>query len=312
MRSRSKKRKAVKARPTKQARKTATKPTPLERRVLDLLARGLVQAPGLLAEEKRRRGVAPDQVVFVGTRNVAEFYWCAMQAVLKSRAEEVVFFQSHLQDRVEAALRLGRSLPTDPRTPADLLTVGKDINWTEVPAGRRPRGGVVFGGPVTLDEVAAAMSEDRAPSHPLARGSWAEWRYGERHPTVRWSFEWGPYVVVGVPDGLGKDFVYEFKSTGNEFLLPYQRPVARAQADLYGFFFGKRRKRIDIRVESEGRTERIREDVDVAKAQDVLRKFAQLDAGGDAHRPKPWKCKACEFRNPCAWFREMAKLPDSK
>ncbi|MEM2190258.1 MAG: hypothetical protein QW540_02340 [Archaeoglobaceae archaeon] len=37
---------------------------------------------------------------------------------------------------------------------------------------------------------------------------------------------------MGVPDGTTDEFVYEFKSTGSEFLLKYIKRVAFAQADL--------------------------------------------------------------------------------
>jgi hypothetical protein len=39
----------------------------------------------LLALEKRRRGVAPDRLGFIGASNVASVRWCAEKAVLKSR-----------------------------------------------------------------------------------------------------------------------------------------------------------------------------------------------------------------------------------
>jgi hypothetical protein len=45
---------------------------------------------GLLALEKRRRGVAGARLLFAGVSNVAGVRWCPMKAVLRSRAEEVM------------------------------------------------------------------------------------------------------------------------------------------------------------------------------------------------------------------------------
>jgi len=47
----------------------------------------------------------------------------------------------------------------------------------------------------------------------LARGELLGEILVQRHPTVLWAKEWDRYVVVGIPDGIGEDFVYEFKST---------------------------------------------------------------------------------------------------
>ena len=47
-----------------------------------------------------------------------------------------------------------------------------------------------------------------------------------------------------MPDGIADRFVYEFKSTKE---LKRMKPVAERQADLYGYFFRRKFKRIQIR-----------------------------------------------------------------
>jgi len=80
----------------------------------------------------------------------------------------------------------------------------------------------------------------------LARGDLLEKILAQRHPTVLWAKEWDRYVVVGVPDGVGEDFVYEFKSTKIRRLDRYVLPVARAQANIYAWLFKRQRWVVEI------------------------------------------------------------------
>lgn len=290
--------KTTKASAKPRAKVSSAKATP-EAKVLSLFAQGTKRVSWLLAAEKSRRGVAPDQLVFLGMHNVAQYMWCAMYSVLKSRANETMFFLAHLHDRITAALHLDRPLPPTLDRPTDLLTVGSDVAWTELPLQQPARDFLMVSGNVRGDKMWDVAVDGKPPSDAMTRGEWSERRNAERLPSKRWSFEWGPFVLVGIPDGIGRDFVYEFKSTASEYMLFFQKPVGVAQADLYGFFFGKPRKRLDIHVEKEGRTDRAEGDVDRGNAERVLGRFAELVAGGKPWPPKPWKCNNCEFRRKC-------------
>ena len=93
----------------------------------------------------------------------------------------------------------------------------------------------------------------------------------ERYPTFRWHFEWDQLVVVGVPDGLTKRFVYEFKSSKE---VNRMKPVAERQADLYGYFFGRKYKRMQIRDVLGGRIQTFSSPIDRANAEGVLEHYA--------------------------------------
>jgi len=80
----------------------------------------------LLVAEKLRRGVAADSLVFVGAKNVAQYWWCAQQSVLKSRDEEMMFFMSYLEDRLQYSLDLGR-VDALPKEPEKWLAIGDNI-----------------------------------------------------------------------------------------------------------------------------------------------------------------------------------------
>lgn len=210
-------------------------------------------------------------LVFVGMRNVAQHWWCTQQAVLRSRAEELGFFTACLQDRIEYAFRL-KLIDKLPRPDEEVLTVGRKITLSNVegfresdqkifPSGQQ-QGDIVSDIVVTqrerLDkdgnrtrsinpdlplaeksflEKDAADHGIRVISNPMLRGDFLEGTRAEKYHRLRWNFTWGNYTVLGVADGLTKEFVYEFKTTQKRHYLYSAKPVAFAQADLYGYFF---------------------------------------------------------------------------
>jgi hypothetical protein len=304
----------------------------IETKVSEIL-RDSNQLKRLLLLEKERRGVSQDALVFVGIANVANHWWCTQQAVLKSRTVEPDIFAAYLSDRIRYAHRLG--LVTElPGSHRGLLDVGSEITLEDVErllkekaveaedrAKRSARAHVAAWDRVDKDgrrvrlinpdlppeereffeEMAAAegvrvvgLEED-----PKWRGEIFQASRGEKHPTIRWHFSWGRYSVGGVPDGLEKDCVYEYKTTGSRFLIRFMKPVAFAQADLYGYFFHQPKKRVQILVVEENVTETFEEAVNGTRAEETLAAFARVDAGEPARPPIQWKCRKCEFRATC-------------
>ncbi|HKI69860.1 MAG TPA: hypothetical protein VKA67_09750, partial [Verrucomicrobiae bacterium] len=134
---------------------------------------------------------------------------------------------------------------------------------------------------------------------PLERGHYAHYSPPEKYQAFRWNFPWRKYTAVGVPDGLTKQFVYEYKTTSNRFLFSFLKPVAFAQADLYGHFFNRPKKRVQIRILDENKIETFESLADVARAEETLNAFARVEGGRPAHPPRPWKCRKCEFKVTC-------------
>ena len=278
----------------------------------------------MLKKEKDQREVKHNELVFLGMANVANYWWCAARAVMKSRDQELEFFQSYLVDRLRYSLELGR-IKKLPRKRMDWLEVGEDLTLRDLQPllERRQKGmkgifvidtavernGVMYINPdvdsgvqetLILEAAKRGLRIKRAnEAPPILRGEMLETSRAERYPTIRWNFPWNDYVVVGVPDGLTDEFVYEYKTTGSKFLLIFTKPVALAQADLYGYFFKRRRKRVQIDILENGETCTIDEPVDRKHALRTLKKFQSLDAGGYAQAPKAWKCKKCEYREGC-------------
>jgi len=134
---------------------------------------------------------------------------------------------------------------------------------------------------------------------PKIRGQLLDTTKAEQYTIIRWNYAWDKYVVVVVPDGITSEFFYEFKSTRSRFLMHFLKPVALTQADLYGYFSRRGKKRVQIYVVEEDVTEPWDADADVNRAKDVLAKFKEMEEGFVPLPPKAWKCKSCEFAKVC-------------
>ena len=236
---------------------------------------------------------------------------------------ELAFFASYLYDRISYSLQLGR-IKKLPQSPEEILTIGDEINFNDIEQLLKEnvaKGIQVFLEAVTIgdkmvispvlpseeisyfkqwakDKGIRIVSLDEAP--PVVRGEIIESAKAERYPTIRWNFIWDKYVVVGVPDGITNEFVYEFKSTKSRFLMNFLKPVALTQADLYGYFFRRSRKRVQIYIVETGEKETWDAPVDIARAKTVLTKFKEVEMGLIPPPPKAWKCKSCEFAALCS------------
>ena len=282
----------------------------------------------LLLLEKARRGARRDSLLFIGMANIAQYYWCAMQAVLKSKSNELEFFGAYLYDRILYSHCLGL-IDKLPKSEEALLDIGKEITFDDVQKllreeAERAKGiSVTFAVTELIDEHSArvmVINPDLPPELrkqfemdakrkgiriadleelPKLRGEFLQTTKAERYPKIRWNFEWGKYVIVGVPDGITDRFVYEFKTTKNKFLMGFTKPVALTQANLYGYFFRRDEKRVQIHIVEEGTTVTWESKVDRTKAERVLKDFSRVDTGWVPPSPRTWKCKSCEFKPAC-------------
>jgi len=173
--------------------------------------------------EKRRRCADAGKLVFIGMADVAEYYWCAGQSLIKNMVMEPYFFGAYLVDRLSYSKLLGK-VDKLPRTPDELLKVGDDLTIDDVERllKEQPLKEPVAGG---LPEDIESLLKEPADSKQLAaaKGIVAEAVVAEKYPTIRWNFPWRSRVVVGVPDGIGDRFVYEFKATKNKFLALFRK-----------------------------------------------------------------------------------------
>lgn len=299
-------------------RPVAAGPRPTVRDVLVALRAAQSRDPiDWLPAEKARRGRAPDDLVFVGTHNIAQLIWCPMFARLKSVAKEGELFNAYLTDRVRwaAAAGLVRGIPSARDEWLEVgssLTLGKveSLRAREAPAKRLPVDDKYRAWVRSLSPEGAAQIV--AMGGNFETGAFYEARYAEDYPKLRWHFEWGQRVVVGEADGLRRLLVYEFKTAKKRFFLDESRAISFAQADLYGFFFRRKTKRVQIAVRDDGKVETWEEPVDTANAASMLARFHAVVGGARVDAPPPGKCRSCEFRDECALAPPFATTKGGK
>jgi len=187
----------------------------------------------LLKLEKERRGLAEDALLFIGMANLAQYYWCGMKSWFLNKRSEVVFFGAYLQDRIEYSIALGR-IDRVPEKDEDILEVGSDLTLEDVEGIIKKRNEIKpfivvvedmednkeierelmekYGGKPSEFAV-FEINRDYFEKDPFYRGAILQEKYAEKYPRIRWNFSWRNYVVVGAPDGITDEFVYEFKST---------------------------------------------------------------------------------------------------
>lgn len=290
------------------------------------------KAEKLLFLEKKKRKVDKDKLIFVGMADIAEYYWCAVKSLLQNRKMESAFFGVYLWDRIIYSYILGLN-DKIPKNEEKTLEIGSEITFDDIETLlkgiKRERN--IYNGTEEVDKdgnkvmiINPDLSEEERSylekearskgirianleEFPYIRGEMLETTKAEFYPTIRWNFEWGNYVVVGVPDGITDNFVYEFKTTKNRYLMYFIKPVAFAQADLYGYFFKRNKKRIQIYIVNENKIETWEDQVDFNKATEVLENFKKIDEGlMSPPLPKPWKCNSCDFKDACH-YRQVSK-----
>lgn len=288
----------------------------------------------LLRLEKKRRGLREDELLFTGMANVAKYYWCAMQSVLQSQQEELSFFNAYLTDRLAYSSSLGL-IESWPKRDKEILEVGERIGMPDVERILKDKtkeletkrtngidsltpyflqrdigGNIVWVLHPALpsdqhteyQNIAKADGIRIAPleEFPKLRGVLSQAAMAEKYPTIRWNFNWSKYVLVGVPDGITDEFVYEYKSSRDKYLMNLAIPIAFTQADLYGHFFQRTQKKVQIHCIENDTVETWEKDIDHKRVESVLTQFAAVDGGWKPAPPKEkWKCNKCEFNALC-------------
>ena len=145
---------------------------------------------------------------------------------------------------------------------------------------------------------AVAVDFNTLPSK--VRGKILEVMIKEKYPTIRWYFKWRKYVVTAEPDGLTKDFVYEFKTTRNVETLGGILKIAETQADIYGFFFRRSRKRVQVYILEAEKLITMDSKVDENNAKETLKRFLEVERTKKPKSKELWKCRVCEVKHICS------------
>jgi|SRR3989344_1791662 len=253
----------------------------------------------LMNLEKKRLGISPNKLVFIGMANLSKYYWCGWQYYLKAKREEVIFFASYFADRLGYSKELGL-LKNIPKTPRAILRIGDNIRNSQIQEllSKTIRSKISKN---IKKKISQSLKEE---TDPLSKGRYYETLHGENYPTIRWNFRYKDIVLVGVPDGITDDFVYEFKYTRKNSYIKQTLITAACQADVYGYYFQRPKRRIQIFCEEEDKIHTFIDDIDKQKVIDLLEKWIDMINGNLPMKPLSWKCNKCEFRGECVLLKD--------
>jgi hypothetical protein len=231
----------------------------------------------LLALEKERRGVAQTEIIFINSATIAKHSAAKPRSneyTDKARSNELGFFNQYLQLRIGYARDFGL-VDTLPTNPAEVLLVGEEITYEQV-AATHSLPDSLANERLSEERLSALRAKhiDRLPSlDSFAQGELAEDVFAEKYPSFKWYFPWEYRIAIGVPDGLTKDAVYEIKSTTNSRWKTERSKQATAQADIYGLFFRRANKRVQVYCWEDGQLTSVDSPVDTDAAITHLKKF---------------------------------------
>jgi len=247
----------------------------------------------LMNLEKERLGISRDKLVFIGMANLSKYYWCAWQYYLKSKKNELEFFSAYFQDRLKYSKELGM-LKKIPKNEKEILKIGDKINFKQIQNLLKKRQ-VTISSNETKKEVKKLLKKE---DDPLIKGNYHQTLYAENYPSIRWNFRYKDIVLIGIPDGITDNFVYEFKSTKRRY-FPDTCKTARLQANLYGHYFKRPKKKIQIYCKEENQVFDYFEEVDDNDIIELLEKWVHMISGELPIKPEFWKCNICEFKDEC-------------
>jgi CRISPR/Cas system-associated exonuclease Cas4 (RecB family) len=271
----------------------------------------------LMSKRKMQLGFPSDQLTFIGIADVASYWYCAQKSFFKQLDMEKHFFRAYLSDRIIYSIKLGY-INDIPQKEEELLKIGDEITFNDIEKLLKERSNskelsirkelrinVVTGDHVDKDELmdlAKNLAESFGESidNPLNFGKYAESIIAEPYPTIRWNFPYKDFILVGVPDGITDRFVYEFKTSNN---LQNILRIAEAQADIYGYFFSRDTKRVQIYLKRERKIVTKETPVNRNNAEITLEKATSVYNGGKPIPPAPYKCNNCEYKDKCPIYK---------
>lgn len=228
--------------------------------------------------------------------DIAQYWWCPMYAVRKNKKCELGFFEAYLEDRINYARRLGL-LKSEPHTATDILKVGADITLAQIESLLGSK--LTKPAPQQRTQAVLVSLDPEEMRSGYSTGKRAETEFAEAYATFRWNFAWKEFTVVGVPDGLPVNAVYEFKSTKRRRWLSTTMQIASTQADLYGLFFNRPRKRVQVRVMEDAYVETLDAAVDRDHALFTLERVTSIAHGEVPQPPEAFKCRSCDLAEGC-------------
>lgn len=250
----------------------------------------------LMELEKKRLGLDPSKLVFIGMANFVKYYWCAWQYYLKSLKGELEFFNAYFQDRISYLLELGL-LKEFPKNTNEILQIGDNIKISDIDKLLIKRSKKFI-----VEKYDSNV--DIANYNSLEKGEHYQNIKGEKYPKIRWNFKHNSMIFVGIPDGITDDLIYEFKYTAKNRYLNSTIQTAKDQADFYGLKFKRSKKRVQVYCEEDDTIKTFENKIETERVLELVNKWEKLKDGELPIKPQAWKCNICEFKDECELLKK--------
>ena len=227
--------------------------------------------------------VQKNRIVFLGAANISQINWCELYTYYKCKDEELMFMELYFNDLVNYS-KLLRKLTLCNYKPKTLFNHDIVITAKEILS-------LIDINSISGFEIINENHIDR-----LEMGKYYHKTKAEQYKTVRWHLKQDDRIIIGVPDGIENDFVYEFKSTKN---VKKMKGTALLQANIYAFMFNKTDIRVQIYDYIKNELYTYEEQRNKDNMLEILKRIENIENGNVPTNLIQYKCKGCCFRKTC-------------
>ena len=236
-----------------------------------------------LRRYKSLNKVQRNRIVFLGASNISQIDWCELYTYYKCKDEELKFMAVYFHDVVKY-LELLNEFPLKNYKIKTLFNLDIAITVEEILSL------------INTNSIYGFHIIDNKPINKLEKGKNYHMTKAEQYKTVRWHLKQDDRFIIGVPDGIENDFVYEFKSTKN---VKEMKGKALLQANLYALMFNKTNIRVQIYDYIKDELHTYEEQSNKNTMPEILNRIENIENGNIPMNIVPYKCKNCIYRENC-------------
>ena len=227
--------------------------------------------------------VQKNRIVFLGAANISQINWCELYTYYKCKDEELKFMAVYFNDVVKYS-ELLNEFPLKNYKIKTLFNLDIAITVEEILSL------------INTNSIYGLHIIDNKPINKLEKGKNYHMTKAEQYKTVRWHLKQDDRIIIGVPDGIENDFVYEFKSTKN---VKKMKGTALLQANIYAFMFNKTDIRVQIYDYIKNELYTYEEQRNKDNMLEILKRIENIENGNVPTNLIQYKCKGCCFRKTC-------------
>jgi CRISPR/Cas system-associated exonuclease Cas4 (RecB family) len=227
--------------------------------------------------------VQKNKIVFLGAANISQINWCELYTYYKCKDEELMFMELYFSDLLSYSKLLRKPTLGDYKIKT-LFNLDIAITVEEIMSLINKNSIYDF---EILDDKCIDVLEMGENFHRTK---------AEQYKTVRWHLKQDDRIIIGVPDGIENNFVYEFKSTKN---VKKMKGTALLQANIYAFMFNKTDIRVQIYDYIKDELYTYEEQRNKDNMLEILKRIENIENGNVPTNLIQYKCKGCCYRKTC-------------